>query len=614
MEKCAMDLKNWSRTYTRFPSADLDEKMLQISSGIAKGLAHINKLGIIHNDLKPQNVFIDKYSKPFIGDFGVATNRGEERVGYTPQYFDKESLAVIPDEKSDGWLLGATLWEFWSDKPFDVDEEVHLDHIRNGTVTDILKKLLRPRDRRSIAERILKLFNSSTVRPLSDTLEAGSVRPPAKRLNLHASNLFPPKESPILLDRAKQFWDALEAENTAEVRSMLSQNLVEVDSSKNGVTSLQFACRKNFVDIVRLLLESGADHRTEDASGNLPIQLSTSVDVWKAFATAMPAPKYDLFDAAMRGDDVGVRLIIAAEKNPSTKLNQRKQMQLCELRLVTPLHVAAYQGHIAVCRVLLDVGADFHARDDRKWTPLSFSAFAGRLDVTRILIENGADFESRGQFNLTPLILAAMNGNLNVVKLLFESGADIEGRNQYEQTPLHTAAKAGSAEVARFLLEKGADIESRGQHDRTPLHVAAECGTVDVVRLLLDMGAAIESRDKSNDTPLIHAASQGHIAAVQLLLDKGADVEGGGLNESTPLLEALSFGHFDVARLLLDRGADIKGKDLTRPLLQAAISVQLELGKFLLEKGAHIESRDDHENTPLILAANKGHLSTVQLL
>ncbi|KAJ3113463.1 hypothetical protein HDU96_003367 [Phlyctochytrium bullatum] len=275
-----MDLAGWSSKTSR--TADFGVKMLRISEGIVKGLAHINNLDIIHNDLKPENVFVDKFDKPFIGDFGVATNRGEPLVGWTRRFFDKESLALIPDEKSDSWLLGATLWEFWSHKLFDVDREVSMDRIDNVKIIGILKELLRPRASRSTAGQILDYFESDT------------------KLSQQASP-------------AKQYWEALATGNTSKLRSILAESLVKVDSIKDGLSGFQFACRKNLPDVVNILLEFGSNHERRDESGNQPIQLSTSVEVWRAISTKLPAPTCDLFEAAKTGDDVGARLILAAE-------------------------------------------------------------------------------------------------------------------------------------------------------------------------------------------------------------------------------------------------------------------------------------------------------------
>ncbi|KAJ3117452.1 Serine/threonine-protein kinase plk1 [Phlyctochytrium bullatum] len=176
MQKCSKNLKDWS--HARGTSVEIHPMMLAISEGIAKGLAHINSLDIIHNDLKPQNVFVDTFGKPYIGDFGVATSRGESRIGYTKRYFDKESLDVVPDEKSDSWLLGATLWEFWADEPFNVDEEVMLDRVTNSLIHGILKKLLRPRQWRSTAKLILSLFDSTTERSAYRTMLEVAGSPP----------------------------------------------------------------------------------------------------------------------------------------------------------------------------------------------------------------------------------------------------------------------------------------------------------------------------------------------------------------------------------------------------------------------------------------------------
>ncbi|KAJ3103798.1 hypothetical protein HDU96_009146, partial [Phlyctochytrium bullatum] len=155
-QRYAMDLTAWSSNAS--PSTDVDLKMLKISEGLINGLAHINSMGVIHNDIKPQSVFVDELDKAYIGDFGVATNRGEPLIGFTKQYFDRESVDLIPDEKSDGWLLGATLLEFWSGKMFNLYKEVSMDDIRNPNIKNMLKVLLQPRKQRSTAMEVIEAF------------------------------------------------------------------------------------------------------------------------------------------------------------------------------------------------------------------------------------------------------------------------------------------------------------------------------------------------------------------------------------------------------------------------------------------------------------------------
>lgn len=51
------------------------DRVWQLFREILQGLSHIHELKMIHRDLKPKNVLIDKYGHAKIGDFGLATNK-----------------------------------------------------------------------------------------------------------------------------------------------------------------------------------------------------------------------------------------------------------------------------------------------------------------------------------------------------------------------------------------------------------------------------------------------------------------------------------------------------------------------------------------------------------
>ena len=44
----------------------------RIALQLLKGLRHIHSLGVIHCDLKPENIFLDENNTVKIGDFGLA--------------------------------------------------------------------------------------------------------------------------------------------------------------------------------------------------------------------------------------------------------------------------------------------------------------------------------------------------------------------------------------------------------------------------------------------------------------------------------------------------------------------------------------------------------------
>jgi hypothetical protein len=128
-----------------------------------------------------------------------------------------------------------------------------------------------------------------------------------------------------------------------------------------------------------------------------------------------------------------------------------------------PLHLAAYFGHEAAVKLLLEKGADFEAKDStRSETPLCLAASNGHEAVIKLLLEKGADLEANDQLGQTPLSLAAKNGHEAVVKLLLDKGADLKGVDDDGQ-PFFWAVKNGHEAIIKLLLDKGADLEAKDQ-------------------------------------------------------------------------------------------------------------------------------------------------------
>ena len=304
-----------------------------------------------------------------------------------------------------------------------------------------------------------------------------------------------------------------------------------------------------------------------------------------------------IHNATRTGDVAQVKRLLSGGlfegKTPQADINEKDEAGL------TPLYVAAREGHEAVVRLLIKSGANKEAQDKDGWTPLYFAAVKGHEAVARLLIESGANIEAQSKDGWTLLHWVAQQGHEAVVRLLIEGGANKEAQGKDGRTPLHWAVVKGHEAVVRLLIESGANKEAQDNYRWTPLHAATYNGHEAVARLLIESGANKEAQDNYGWTPLHAAAMEGHEAVVELLLDRGANPttqttkqhEDEGVTipaGSTPLHIAVLNDKDVVVRLFLERGAnpELQTNDGWTPLHFAAREGKDTVARLLLDRGA----------------------------
>ena len=117
---------------------------------------------------------------------------------------------------------------------------------------------------------------------------------------------------------------------------------------------------------------------------------------------------------------------------------------------LTCLMTAALNGHLAICHLLIDKGAQLEAKNRVGMTPLHWAANRGRVEIVRLLCDRGADVEASGFSGERPLHLAAMYDHISVVKeLIEERNAEINARDDLGRTALRVAGDGINADVRR---------------------------------------------------------------------------------------------------------------------------------------------------------------------
>ncbi|MGB0121634.1 MAG: protein kinase [Solirubrobacterales bacterium] len=118
---------------------------------VAQGLGVAHEAGMVHRDVKPQNVLIDATGRAKLTDFGISRQLNDEGVtatgkviGTTDYVAPEQAMGKDVDPRSDIYSLGIVLFEMLTgDVPFEADNQigVAMKHV-NEPIPDV--QLLRP--------------------------------------------------------------------------------------------------------------------------------------------------------------------------------------------------------------------------------------------------------------------------------------------------------------------------------------------------------------------------------------------------------------------------------------------------------------------------------------
>ena len=175
-----------------------------------------------------------------------------------------------------------------------------------------------------------------------------------------------------------------------------SVNAFSDQPGKLGDSALRFAVAEGHVDIVRALLDGGADVNKANKDGATP--LSASVD-----------------------DSSGeiAMILLNAGANPHATNKEG----------ITALMFAAGRKNHEVAKALLDAGANPNAKEKDGWTALLFAAYRDNFEVAKMLLNAGANPNATDIEGWTALNIAANNGQSQVAKVLLDCGASPDKRN-----------------------------------------------------------------------------------------------------------------------------------------------------------------------------------------
>ena len=261
---------------------------------------------------------------------------------------------------------------------------------------------------------------------------------------------------------APRYWNPI----NPEIAWLLIERKADVTKTikgdiNNGWTALHFVACYDTDEMVKVLLDHGADLNARESDDHTPLHVAATTGSTATLQQLLEKGadlgaktnegETAIHQAAQCGKEDAVSLLVAhSGLEPIVGSQWLRQAQFRN---------AVNRGDEAAVRALLDDGADMTTRDIRGETPLHWAVDCGHRAVALLLLERGADIEARDRFDGTALHMACLKANEEMAGFLLDQGANIDAKGSDEAalTPVSVAVELGRPAMVQFLLDRGAD-------------------------------------------------------------------------------------------------------------------------------------------------------------
>ncbi|KAK4201901.1 putative palmitoyltransferase [Triangularia verruculosa] len=241
---------------------------------------------------------------------------------------------------------------------------------------------------------------------------------------------------------------------------------------------------------------NGAPAQPPSKSDTATPKLNNEVELGNLPGDGEPA-QADIMQMARTGDIAGMEKLFETGDYDATYTDDEG---------ITPLHWAAINNQYAMCKFLIEKGAEINRKGGESVaTPLQWAAQRCHYYTVHLLLQHGADPLITDAQGYNTLHISTFNGNLLLIVLLLHQGIPVDVEDAYGHTGLMWSAYKGYPACVDVFLRWGASVHATDEQGFTALHWALVKGSAGCIQKLLEYGADRFAKTTTGKTPSITA-------------------------------------------------------------------------------------------------------------
>lgn len=452
---------------------------------------------------------------------------------------------------------------------------------------------------------------------------------------LRPACLYLPTTSESLLSRA------IADQDMSRIKELMRDG-VDLEMLINGNTPLMLASKIGNMDIVNLLLESGAhvDHVAANSERRTPLMVAISsakadiVTLLLSQGASLIRKDYSgrsALDYARevdsRNGDERFELMLSAGFNPLFRGRPQASVQELSPAMQQRYFKELFQQFESAADACHVKRAETLIKENQPGSDLSrIKAYLAGL-----IGASDCPEKMRDMYVTEPAWLDAYRGRLEQsvercdVKLVEQLRSDypqVRLADLYHAAPADyesftvQALSVGCSELLSRFLRPGIDTEVRQDLIVEAIMNAPQHTLLRTVAVLIEHGADVNQINDNRMSPLVAAISYEQPVVAKYLVDAGADVNQMAPNGSYPLIDATMKGYYHLVGHFLMNGANVNQRDsLGRTALHAAVAKgRQRTVNILLQAGADRRIRDENGMDAVVMAESRKHYTIHAML